>query len=886
MKSVKNSPVSGPQVAPATRRRPDISGIANQEPADPRRRALLLAMLGGAGLALPRCGNGSSGAAHSGDAWIGSDATADTVGDGSGAAGVNDLSVGRPWLPPLAPLTADQIALLQQYDKEMRFPTATPNGSGADMAKIDTVEKRIRDLWHITRDASGKVTGDPLATQAGKGVPFYDPGTQQTTSDCLLVMGLAYQKATPEQVARIQPLYLDLAEHMLNEFARQKSYPPITQAWFYNWPNQFTVAVFGMTTILQQGGLLERLMRDLPFWTNPRWLDESIHTLDSDDLRICRWREISYSIAYLPMGPEKWQRFKAAERYFNGLLNQDNGGTAFPASGEFSHHSNLNLDYNYAIHSFFWGDFKALLRAGMTFGPATRERLRAYGRLCVWSGFANWNWSAGHWELWYPGNINLRPGYVRGWSSKGELPLNELATMGAIDGSGPFDAQCARFYLAMYPGDNGQPKGAATADFLGKGHKPQELVGVMALPYRPAMIWRNQDTVVSVAGLATGRYGYEDYGGNEQSRYICNGSVQIYRGKDPQGLASYRNGPGWNECMHPGATSLLETGPDINWPGARCSNGSPVGGICLLGGNAAVAANLQTGSDTAGLFCIEFANTDQMRVQFRRSVVAFGNQLLVLTSGIGRYKGYNPVTLPPAITALYQSALPDPAKLATSVDGETQTSLTAETTYALDKPRTLVDPQGAQYIVLPVPGAAAQPTLRVARRNQSWTAFNKTVSTGDCAVAWLDHGTGTGGSGAHVVRPLDANRYAGVALPQILLQSGAAHAAFDADTKTYAYAAFADNLSWAGAGPLLQTSQTAALLVREMGPGLLRVSVASWRPPMPSNDVIAFKLAGAWKLQAAAAGVSAVPDGSATQVVVARAATAIQFHRVVDLVAA
>lgn len=88
-------------------------------------------------------------------------------------------------------------------------------------SRIDTVERRVRTLWTISRDTSGVVTGMPAATQAGPGIPFYDPYTQETLTDCLLILGLSYQTATPAQVERIRPLYVDLIEHMLNEYKRQ-----------------------------------------------------------------------------------------------------------------------------------------------------------------------------------------------------------------------------------------------------------------------------------------------------------------------------------------------------------------------------------------------------------------------------------------------------------------------------------------------------------------------------------------------------------------------------------------------------------------------------------------------------------------------------------------
>jgi hypothetical protein len=771
--------------------------------------------------------------------------------------------------------TAQELDTLAKFDAVFKVADRVPSGAGANRAALDAVETLIRSTWGIQRDATGAVSGPALHLQGQTtGLDLFVYGSTSTVSGAMLTLADAYAACTPEQLPRISALYVDLCEHVLGDMARQgKSTFAYLASSLYDWPSVSRRAVFGMRGVLEPAGLWLPVIRSIPSWTNPAWLIEGYGLDNSDDWRIAVWYEIFHSVAALPMGPEKWQRFRVAERFFNRQLDQDLEGTALPVSGEFAHHSNLNMDYAYALGP-LWTDVKKMLAGGMTLLPGARERMRACARMTSWIGLAGG---------YYPSNLNLRPAPTHRFG--GTLPLDGLADLGTPDGSAAIDPQMAGFYLAV------NPTGAAASRYTAAGITAQSMTGVMALPYRPGMVWRNGDDLVGVAGLVSGiRYGYEDYGGDRQSLYVCAGTIQVMRkGTGASQLRGFAE-PGWDWCMFPGATSLMEAASDVVLSNWRGRGGSLVGGVCVLGNTdpmGGATGNLQVGDDAAGLFCIDYRGNSSNRVTrawFRRSVFAVGNQFLVVTTDIQRGNATGIVGTPPPVTTLYQSSLASTATVSW-VDGTPETGTDGVRSLGMDVEHTLVDPDGIQYIALPLAGGNVATTLKVARRSQSWwLARTNTTNSGNFALAWFEYPANSGSVGvnAYVMRPRDASTYAGVSRPQVLVATAAAHVVFDPDSATYGYAAFASNLAW-NDGPLLATGLYGSFLVREISASRLRVAAQAW-DYVSASGTLRMVLRGVWSLAQPSAIATATNDGANTTVTITRAPIAVQMPVSLELI--
>lgn len=820
-------------------------------------------------------------------AWLAAEAAA------SSAPGedVVDLSKGRPWLPPLAPLTEAQQHVLTAFSRAFHVQEVVPDGKGVAADELKTLRKKVREEYGLRRDGA-VLRGHPFgffrgSEKTGKGAAVSLPELVATINQVVA----AYGRASREQESELREMFLDLCRHILNEELIEGAVPsqfpgalfPIASA-NYGWLHQ-SRGIISMRSVLADAGLLLPMMRAVSWWANPDWMDEVIKPQDSDFWRCGHWLDLERSIAAMPDSPEKWQRVTVMMRFFSSSIV---GGDALPPSGEFSHHGGFHLAYSYAA-GFVVGHTLRLHQAGLEVTPEARERLRAYGRTTAWLLM----------DERFAVNLALRPTSLGSKSIAGEL--RTLADLGESGTAEPIDREMASLYLACTRAD--PAKDEAAARYRAAGIAPTVLHGALALPVRPGLVWRTPETLVSVAAMRPDLRGFEAYSWS-QTRYVLNGSVMVLKSGSEPLIPGFELDKGWNWSLWPAATSLLENDVALT-PRALLrygGNSIPVGGVCTLGATASVNAQLQQGPDAAGLFMVDFNGNDDAAT-FRKSVFAVGGHVLVQTSGIDSKR--KPAQAAPCVTALYQDHLATPEQ-ASVLNGRPLAGARVAEEVAMDRPHSLTDAVGMNYVALPVPGAPRKPVLRVLRRHQSWrtldarfiqrgfepktdldrilanvaagksrwpNALPKEVSTaeflnhfipqeGDFALAYFDHGAAPENAADAFVLTPEPAKAAGSALPVILEQTKSGHAAFDETTGTYAYAAFEPEVDWT-TGPLARTGRPVAVLIRNMPDRTLKLAVASW--DLKNADDFTLTLNGVWKLAALVEGISATARNGATE---------------------
>ncbi|MFA6293730.1 MAG: chondroitinase family polysaccharide lyase, partial [Victivallales bacterium] len=631
-----------------------------------------------------------------------------------------DISKGRPWLPAQTPLTEEQKKKLEAFTKVFRVPDIVPNGKGIKAETLTAFQNKVRQEYGIHWDGA-VLRGKPIFSYAqlgdgkppkkeGEPVVRTGPGTEKRKTGAGVEMfdiistisdiTKAYGQATQEQAVELKRLYLDLCRHILNqgmvEGVQHNDTDRADRMFYLNsgpgyaWAGK-SAAILSMRSALAETGLLLPMTRAVAWWLNSDWLDKTNREYNTDYWVQGRWQDLDRSIAAMPDSPEKWQRLMAMMRYFSS--NIVNGG-GFSLAGEFQHHGGFHLAYSYAMGTML-RDAVALHKAGLELSPEARQYLRAYGRTTAWLLM----------DGVYAANLTMRSGGPEGRKNiAGELRM--LADLGELDGSEPIDREMAALYSACAPADAKDKIPGVTAT---------KLEGAMTLPMRPALIWRTPDTLVSVAGMRSDFPGYEVYTwtqSNIQCRYPLNGSVMVMKrdGKTP--TPGYEPEKGWDWSLWPGVTSLIENDVALTPRGGYFGgkNISPSGGVCVLGDAVPSAINLQEGRDASGFFILDMKTP---HVNFRKSVFAVGGHVLVQTSGI------NSTYKEPCVTTLYHDYLERPTQPSV-LDGETMSAVPVAKGISMSQSHALTDAVGMNYQVLPVPGMAQQPVLRVVRRHQSW----------------------------------------------------------------------------------------------------------------------------------------------------------------------
>lgn len=453
--------------------------------------------------------------------------------------------------------------------------------------------------------------------------------------------------------------------------------------------------------------------------------------------------------------------------------------------------------------------------------------------------------------LRYPGNLNARA-FV-GDSGLGSLPsiLQELAEMGAPDGSGPVDREMAALYLAKVT----DPDDEAAQRYRKLGIESARLSGHLSYNISAAALHRRDNWLVSIDGSRSDYRGVEIYAspgtGNSYARYSCFGSIMILATPDPKtgeitaGASGYR-AAGWNWSTFAGVTSVERTFDRLasKRPGYVRNNSS-------IGGGTSLGENGIWGMDVVG------------DAKCRKSASCFDNRITVLTSGI---QPRGPEDR--AVTTLFQLALNAPEE-PVLVNGASISDFPYDRKFSLEEPVRLVDNRGNGYFVHDSPGE----TLRLQRSTQAWYYMSDMhedapegiralkglkrlkpeqlraasdyirPSGGDFALAFIDHNEESSQKACAFTIFVRQPPPAGEMPYTILRQDAAAHILRDTPSQTTGYVVFQANQELKD-GPLRSVTRPCFFMARKGEEGELACSISA--TDQKDRSPIVLRLRGHW----------------------------------------
>ncbi len=415
-----------------------------------------------------------------------------------------------------------------------------------------------------------------------------------------------------------------------------------------------------------------------------------------------------------------------------------------------------------------------------------------------------------------------------------------LALSGTPDGMHAIDAEVASSYVRLWgnPPDN---------SFDGLELDPSPPTGHWTFPYAALSVHRRADWSVNIKGYSRYVWASEIYNlDNRYGRYQSNGTVQILPNM-PQEQAGYVE-EGWDWNHPPGATTVelpfRELEPEE--PLVMFKSEESYAGGCVLGGNGVWAMKL----NEANGFTIDPAKKKMAfpgNLKARKSVFAFGNQLLCLGSGIESDDPSAPVH-----TTLFQNGIQQ-----------------VEGAVVDDGHGLLLDPIGNGYKILDgaklvvTVGEQSSPNNKYSLRKGEGKKGASADASGLFAKAWIDHGSAPkNATYAYAIFPMigKIERIADVPTLGILRQDNAAHVVEDPESATTAYACFEAGALNIG---LLESVSVPCYVMIQRG-DTLTISVANPDLNQEEDPVkghylgdskeapVTLKLDGQWKIKGAA----------------------------------
>lgn len=420
-----------------------------------------------------------------------------------------------------------------------------------------------------------------------------------------------------------------------------------------------------------------------------------------------------------------------------------------------------------------------------------------------------------------------------------------LAQSGTPDGKQPLDTEVVSAYARLW----GKPKGRLYEGLELDAAMPS---GHWTFPYAALSVHRRSDWSVNIKGYNKYVWASEIYRlDNRYGRYQSNGTVQILP-KKPMAEAGYVE-DGWDWNHPPGATTVVlpfkELEPEELL--VMFKSEETYAGGCSQGGDGVWAMKLNEG-DGFSIDPVKTGMSFPNKLEARKSVFCFGEQLLCLGSGI-QARGRDEVH-----TTLFQVAT-TPEKPAVHNGAE-----------------LLLDPAGNGYrvlsdsLVVVADEEQASPNNKYSLRQGEGKKGASARATGFFSKAWINHGKAPKkGAYAYLVYPqvgpLDLGSFeekaATLPQPEILRQDNDVHAVRSADG-VVAFACFEKGK--VGVGGLKTVSVPCDAMLKQSGGGLT-VSVAN--PNLNMDDdgrygkylgdskpaPVMLRLEGKWKTESEAA---------------------------------
>lgn len=348
-------------------------------------------------------------------------------------------------------------------------------------------------------------------------------------------------------------------------------------------------------------------------------------------------------------------------------------------------------------------------------------------------------------------------------------------------------------------------------------------------PFAGLTIYRQGDWMLSHKGASNFIWDFESgLAQNEYGRFLSAGAIQIYAGKDANGVvtsdASGYGSAGMNWARLSGATTLDLPMEKVRKQHKRYHR--HLTASSFLGG-----VNFEQKDSTLGLTGLEYKDP-YSDLEFRQSVLAFDDFALVSATGITSKE-----TQVPTQTTLFQArktqgdVAHQVITAESTLDSPTQFKATAADSQKLG----LVDPQGHAYVLL-----TGEDVDVVAGEQESMHHSGKKKTQGAFTTARILHGQNPEGADFSYLIQINGGE-AGVKnmqqnLPVEKLQFDArAHVLRVPSKNTVAYSAF-EATNFESATTLKSVDTPALLLERSERPGMIQLAVTN--PDLGKSDEV------------------------------------------------
>ena len=586
---------------------------------------------------------------------------------------IYDLSVGRPWIPPLKPkgqIVAAQLAFIEKNCP----PPPPPPARGKRVFDPKRVAAALEGLsrWGIKYD-NGVITGRPI--EARFNVPPDAMGAHKDFHRLLFETGIACAAARDCQDNEAKGKLLDALTLMLRHFCDQGC---------GSQSNNYVPGVYSQWLLPLRGELPQELFDEL--------LAESVFQLGAggsvfsenptgnSDVVLGSYSQFPALMCMFSDPSRSLQNTQAFTRTINLIFSRVDAD-CFGPDGTFFHHGLHHWCYASYEFPVFLRFLKHFHGTCFQLEPQCYDICKKFIFTMAWS-FCKYTMPSS--MLARPGDSC--PGNIAGFAG-------EMAEIGTADGE-PVDRDLASLFMAL----TDKPDGEQAQKYRGLGIEPYKFDGHRVINGTVTSIHRRDDWMVGIVGMNKNIKGLEIYGGHKNcySSFARNGSVSVVSSGSPTSCqASGWSFEGWDSRHYPGCTNRICRPQKLWWGRKDIYNDSAFAGGTDLDGDGIWGFALQAEG-----------------VDARKSAFCFGRRVTLLTTDVKRTdKGTEPVA-----TTIYQNALAgDPAAEPCFVDGEEIKSFPAELTLEPGKPHWLIDNKGTGYYVHP--GSAP---LKLLRHKQSW----------------------------------------------------------------------------------------------------------------------------------------------------------------------
>jgi chondroitin-sulfate-ABC endolyase/exolyase len=589
------------------------------------------------------------------------------------------------------------------------------------------------------------------------------------TGILLRELAFSYHSATaPEHVDAIGQMYLSLSRHLLDQGWTEGSIHGCNFLFGYG-SREYYVANFLMRDLLDEGDLLTSVARAMEWYQPARVVPSPDLGINMDYLRTRALGALSTVL----MTEDINERV-----YWTHALSRNVSGTI--ANVLNTHDAGIKMDGTTFHH---WGHYPAYAVGGMAVGA----------QLLRWLSGTPFRISPEAHQVYasamlaqriYMNGSDIPNGIAGRHPFRTRFDLSgaylTMALAGTPDGVEAIDPRFAAAYLRLA---GSAPDSSALARFESARIQAEPIPrGHWSFPYANLSIHRRDDWMVSMKGYGKYVWASEIYSPtNRFGRNQSNGAIEIYNSGGQRASGYQVEGWDWNRI--PGTTTLYLPLNDL----------LPTIDVTMHSSPETTVGSTHLGQEH-GVFGMVLNETDFGHVlAARKSAFCFDNRVICLGSAIQSTHAAHPVQ-----TTLYQNSLRERTHPTVFEDTTHPVSAFPHQTQSETPAPGLVlsDPYGNAYFV---PGGQQ---LHTARQEQTSEHSHKdSITHGDFATAWLDHGvTPPNGGYEYAIlvqtRPAEAAAFAArmsdvaTADYQVLARSARNHIVHDRPTGITGYALF------------------------------------------------------------------------------------------------